>query len=96
MLECTEVPNGSNLQLVIGGSFEMDYGVAGYGLKITDPGGKVVLTTGANSGIGLATVVRLATLGFHSVGTVRSDAKAATVTAAAMLPAFRLKRCCST
>jgi NAD(P)-dependent dehydrogenase (short-subunit alcohol dehydrogenase family) len=50
---------------------------------MTDPGGKVVLTTGANSGIGLATVVRLATLGFRSVGTVRSDAKAATVTAAA-------------
>ena len=50
---------------------------------MTDAGGKVVLTTGANSGIGLATVVRLATLGFRSVGTVRSDAKAATVTAAA-------------
>jgi NAD(P)-dependent dehydrogenase (short-subunit alcohol dehydrogenase family) len=50
---------------------------------MTDPGGKVVLTTGANSGIGLATVVKLATLGFRSVGTVRSAAKAATVTAAA-------------
>ena len=50
---------------------------------MTDPGGKVVLTTGANSGIGLATVVRLARLGFRSVGTVRSDAKAATVAAAA-------------
>jgi NAD(P)-dependent dehydrogenase (short-subunit alcohol dehydrogenase family) len=50
---------------------------------MTDLGGKVVLTTGANSGIGLATVVRLASLGFRSVGTVRSDAKAATVAAAA-------------
>jgi NAD(P)-dependent dehydrogenase (short-subunit alcohol dehydrogenase family) len=34
------------------------------------------LTTGANSGIGLATVVELARQGFRSVGTVRSDAKA--------------------
>jgi NAD(P)-dependent dehydrogenase (short-subunit alcohol dehydrogenase family) len=50
---------------------------------MTHPGGKVVLTTGANSGIGLATVVKLATLGFRSVGTVRSESKAATVTAAA-------------
>src|ERR1017187_2476895 len=50
---------------------------------MTDSGGKVVLTTGANAGIGLARVVRLATLGFRSVGTVRSDAKATTVTAAA-------------
>src|SRR5665213_1208054 len=48
-----------------------------------DPGGKVVLTTGANSGIGLASVVKLATLGFRSVGTVRSEAKADTVAAAA-------------
>ena len=50
---------------------------------MTDPSGKAVLTTGANSGIGLATVVKLATLGFRSVGTVRSESKAATVTAAA-------------
>jgi NAD(P)-dependent dehydrogenase (short-subunit alcohol dehydrogenase family) len=50
---------------------------------LTDPADKVVLTTGANSGIGLATVVQLATLGFRSIGTVRSGAKAATVTAAA-------------
>jgi NAD(P)-dependent dehydrogenase (short-subunit alcohol dehydrogenase family) len=50
---------------------------------MTDPGGKVVLTTGANSGIGLATAVKLATLGFRSVGSVRSESKAATVTAAA-------------
>jgi NAD(P)-dependent dehydrogenase (short-subunit alcohol dehydrogenase family) len=50
---------------------------------MTDPGGKAVLTTGANSGIGLATVVKLATLGFRSIGTVRSESKAATVTTAA-------------
>jgi NAD(P)-dependent dehydrogenase (short-subunit alcohol dehydrogenase family) len=50
---------------------------------MTDPSGKAVLTTGANSGIGLATVVKLATLGFRSVGTVRSESKAAIVTTAA-------------
>ena len=42
-----------------------------------------VLITGANSGIGLATVLHLAGLGFHAVGSVRSDAKAARVTRAA-------------
>ena len=45
--------------------------------------GRTVLTTGANSGVGLATVVHLARLGFHSVGSVRSPAKAATVAASA-------------
>jgi NAD(P)-dependent dehydrogenase (short-subunit alcohol dehydrogenase family) len=50
---------------------------------MTNPGDKVVLTTGANSGIGLATVVKLAKLGFRSVGTVLSESKAATVMAAA-------------
>lgn len=40
---------------------------------------QTVLTTGANSGIGLATVVHLAKLGFRSVGSVRSEAKAAEV-----------------
>lgn len=45
--------------------------------------GRVVLTTGANSGIGLATVIEVARRGFHSVGTVRSEAKAAAVAAAA-------------
>jgi NAD(P)-dependent dehydrogenase (short-subunit alcohol dehydrogenase family) len=34
-----------------------------------------VLTTGANSGIGLATTLELARRGYHSVGTVRSAAK---------------------
>jgi NAD(P)-dependent dehydrogenase (short-subunit alcohol dehydrogenase family) len=42
-----------------------------------------VLTTGASSGIGLATVLELARLGFHSVGSVRSDAKAETLRKAA-------------
>lgn len=40
---------------------------------------KAILSTGSNSGIGLATVIRAAQLGFRSVGTVRSDAKAETV-----------------
>jgi len=44
---------------------------------------QTVLTTGANSGIGLATVVHLARLGFHSVGSVRSEAKAKEVAEAA-------------
>lgn len=40
---------------------------------------KTILTTGSNSGIGLATVIRAAQLGFRSVGTVRSEAKASVV-----------------
>ncbi len=43
----------------------------------------VAITTGANSGIGLATVLELARRGFRSVGTVRPDAKAAVVAEAA-------------
>jgi NAD(P)-dependent dehydrogenase (short-subunit alcohol dehydrogenase family) len=35
-------------------------------------GARTVLTTGANSGIGLATVLELARRGFRSVGSVRS------------------------
>ena len=42
-----------------------------------------VLTTGANSGIGLATVVELAKQGYRSIGSVRSDAKADVVHKAA-------------
>lgn len=44
---------------------------------------RTVLVTGANSGIGLATVVELARRGFHTVGSVRTDAKAEQVKAAA-------------
>jgi NAD(P)-dependent dehydrogenase (short-subunit alcohol dehydrogenase family) len=44
---------------------------------------RTVLTTGANSGIGLATVIELAKRGFRSVGSVRSPAKAKSVHRAA-------------
>lgn len=44
---------------------------------------RVVLTTGANSGIGLATAIELARRGFVSVGSVRSEAKADRLRAAA-------------
>jgi short-subunit dehydrogenase len=42
-----------------------------------------ILTTGANSGIGLATVVALAKKGYRSIGSVRSEDKAKIVHAAA-------------
>jgi NAD(P)-dependent dehydrogenase (short-subunit alcohol dehydrogenase family) len=44
---------------------------------------RTVLTTGANSGIGLATTVELARRGHRSIGSVRSEAKAEVVHAAA-------------
>ena len=44
---------------------------------------RAVLTTGANSGIGLATVIELARRGFRSIGSVRSEAKAEQVQRAA-------------
>lgn len=50
---------------------------------MTDRTDQTVLTTGANSGIGLATVVALARRGFRSVGSVRSDTKAEVVHRAA-------------
>jgi NAD(P)-dependent dehydrogenase (short-subunit alcohol dehydrogenase family) len=42
-----------------------------------------VLTTGANSGIGLATVIEVAKRGYRSIGSVRNDAKADVVHKAA-------------
>jgi NAD(P)-dependent dehydrogenase (short-subunit alcohol dehydrogenase family) len=44
---------------------------------------RAVLTTGANSGIGVATVVEVAKRGFRSVGSVRSPQKAEVVHSAA-------------
>jgi len=44
---------------------------------------RTVLTTGANSGIGLATVLEVARRGYRSVGSVRSDDKAEVVAKAA-------------
>ncbi len=44
---------------------------------------RTAITTGANSGIGLATVLELARRGLRSVGTVRSESKAAVVADAA-------------
>src|SRR2546429_10006918 len=43
------------------------------------PRNRTVLTTGANSGIGLVTVLALARAGFRSVGSVRSEEKAEAV-----------------
>jgi len=43
------------------------------------PTRRIVVTTGANSGIGLATAIALARAGYRSVGTVRSEKKAQVV-----------------
>jgi NAD(P)-dependent dehydrogenase (short-subunit alcohol dehydrogenase family) len=50
---------------------------------MTERRDQVVMTTGANSGIGLATVLEIARRGYRSVGTVRSTEKAKVVTSAA-------------
>ena len=50
---------------------------------MSDATGRTALVTGANSGIGLATVIELARRGVHAVGSVRSAAKARIVHAAA-------------
>lgn len=47
------------------------------------PARRSVLTTGCNSGLGLATVLEVARRGHRSLGTVRSEAKAEAVAAAA-------------
>src|SRR5688500_15676601 len=44
---------------------------------------RTVLTTGANSGIGLECVLELTRRGFHSLGSVRSESKAEVVHKAA-------------
>ncbi|HVE99344.1 MAG TPA: SDR family oxidoreductase [Mycobacteriales bacterium] len=49
---------------------------------------KSVVVTGANSGIGLATVLELAGAGYDVIGTVRSDAKADLVRDAALARGF--------
>jgi NAD(P)-dependent dehydrogenase (short-subunit alcohol dehydrogenase family) len=50
---------------------------------MTDRRDQTVVTTGANSGIGLATVIEVARRGYRSVGTVRTAEKAEAVAAAA-------------
>lgn len=50
---------------------------------MTERRDQTVLTTGANSGIGLATVLEVARRGYRTVGTVRSQSKAEAVAAAA-------------
>ncbi|HWE54942.1 MAG TPA: SDR family oxidoreductase [Acidimicrobiales bacterium] len=45
-------------------------------MNSNDRTGRTVLTTGSNSGIGLATAIHVARLGYRSVGSVRSGAKA--------------------
>jgi NAD(P)-dependent dehydrogenase (short-subunit alcohol dehydrogenase family) len=55
------------------------------------PAAGPVLTTGANSGIGLATVIELARRGFDSVGSVRSAAKARAVRAAARTAGVKVR-----
>ena len=49
---------------------------------------RTALTTGANSGIGLATTLELARRGFRSIGTVRSESKAQLVAEAARAAAL--------
>ncbi len=53
----------------------MSPGPAGAG-EAGDRTGRTVLVTGANSGIGLETALELARRGFHTLGSVRSAAKA--------------------
>lgn len=58
---------------------------------MSDRGDRVVLTTGSNSGIGLATALQAARLGFRSIGTVRSEAKAQSVQRAAARAGLRVE-----
>lgn len=54
-------------------------------------GRRTVLVTGANSGIGLSTVIEAARRGLHPVGSVRSEAKARTVDEAAAEAGVRVE-----
>ncbi len=58
----------------------MNLGLTGQDGRMSE---RLVLTTGANSGIGLATVLELARRGFHSIGSVRWEEKADVVHRAA-------------
>jgi NAD(P)-dependent dehydrogenase (short-subunit alcohol dehydrogenase family) len=51
-------------------------------MTVTMAGERLALTTGANSGIGLATAIAVAGAGFDSVGSVRSAPKARQVRSA--------------
>jgi len=52
---------------------------------------RTVLTTGAGTGIGLATAIELARRGFHSAGGVRSQAKARVVARAARAAGVKVR-----
>lgn len=52
---------------------------------------RTVLTTGAGTGIGLAAVIEVARRGFHSVGGVRSQAKARAVSRAARAAGVKVR-----
>lgn len=53
--------------------------------------GRLVLVTGANSGLGLATAIEVARQGFETVGSVRSAAKARAVEEAAKAAGVRVR-----
>src|SRR3989442_10649343 len=62
-------------------------------IRVPERAALTVLTTGANSGIGLATAIELARRGFRSVGSVRSREKAEIVAAAAARAGVAAETC---
>ncbi len=69
-----------------GGVHQMEGGAAAGTIAAMSPAAaepRPVLTTGANSGIGLATAIEVARRGFRSIGSVRTEAKADAVRSAA-------------